>query len=125
MIDDDRSQLYPYSYNEENDVYLIRGIFSCETSFFPRAMDGIPSSMIHSLGEEYRLTHGGELKPRLSFSKDRFYAALDFHNRVFSNEEIMQMARLQNVTPRRVEPEKESNGRAFTLSGKFDKSGKK
>ena len=121
MIYDDKAQLYPYSYNEENDVYLIRGIFSCETSFFPRAMDGIPSSMIQTLGEEYRLTHGGELKPRLSFSKNRFYATLDFHDRVFSDEEIMQMAHLQNVAPRRVEPEKKNSGRAFTLSDEFDK----
>ena len=115
MINDDRSQLYPFSYNEANDVYLIRGIFSCETSFFPRAMDGIPTSMIQTLGDEYRLTHEGELKPRVSFSKNRYYAALDFHDRVFSDDNIMQRARSQDTTPKRVEPEEKGNCKIFSL----------
>ena len=115
MIDDDRTQLYPYSYNEANDVYLIRGIFSCETSFFPREMNGIPDKMIQALSDEYRLNHDGDLRPRLSFSKNKFYATLDFHDRTFSDEKIMQMARMQDETPRIVKPEEDGHSRTFTL----------
>ena len=111
-IYDDNLQLYPYSYNEANDVYLVRGILSYEADFFPRTMSYIPNDLITTLMNDYQTNHNHEeeLRLQISYSTNKYYAIVDFRGREFSNAEIIKIANsYQNAKSEDKGPRKKFN----------------
>jgi len=90
--------LYAHSYDEVNDLYLIRGLSSYEATFEPRVMHYIPRGLLNELKVEYTLNNKNEIyRERISYSTDHYYAVVDFNNREFSNDEIMQVVAGEKV----------------------------
>ena len=87
------NNLYAYAYNELNDVYTIRGISSEEISFEPRVINDVPRNLISKIEHEYveQRKCDEELDTIISFSKNRFYAIVDFHGRKFDFEQVSKI----------------------------------
>ena len=88
------SLLFAYAYNKLNDVYTIRGIESNEMSLDPKKIRYIPEGLINEIRSEYERIKGvkmEELIPTESFSKNSFYAVVDFHGRTFKPEQVTEI----------------------------------
>ncbi len=86
------TNLYAYYYDSQNDLYTIRGLTPGEVEFEPRALSNIPSDLLDTIKREYLALTGkkeANLKISISFSKNKFYAIVDFNGRLFDYDQIM------------------------------------
>ena len=85
---------YAYSYDESNNVYLIRGV---EPDYYSdQIIDHIPEELIENLVfEEYirnnRVVDVKNNKGIISYSKNHCYALVDFNGRHFTEEQVMDV----------------------------------
>ena len=90
IIEKPNALLYPYSYNTNNDVYVVRCVTSEEISFEPVKLYNVSKGLLEHMMMEYSTINGknDNFDMKISFSDDRFYAIVDFNGRTFTDDEI-------------------------------------
>ena len=87
-----KKNLYAYSYNSLNNVYIIRGVSDEEASFEPRTISHIPGGLLSQIESEYLSDSIWDYHlQKISFSADRYHAILDFHGRTFDAEQVARI----------------------------------
>ena len=84
---------YAYSYDELNNVYLVRGV---EPDYYSDAViDHIPEGLIENLVFEEYIKNNRIVniknKGIISYSKNHCYALIDFNGRKFTEQQVMDV----------------------------------
>jgi len=93
MVEKSTSNLYAYGYNELNNVYTVRGVSCDEISYEPVRLTHIPDGLLEKLKQEEFERTGNIIKiidknKMIFFSKNNFYAVVDFNNRIFTSDQV-------------------------------------